>query len=133
MNSITATISDIKSIQNLNIIEFNFGGEKLSMMSLDLLPDIKIGKRVLLVVKPTHVSIAKDLNAVVSFSNVLASRVVGIDNGTLLSSVVLKIKDIELESIIRVERSLSMDLKVGDEVSVLIQDSELSIREVLDD
>jgi molybdopterin-binding protein len=133
MNSITATISDIKSIQNLNIIEFDFGGEKLSMMSLDLLPDIKIGKRVLLVVKPTHVSIAKDLNAVVSFSNVLASRVVGIDNGTLLSSVVLKIKDIELESIIRVERSLSMDLKVGDEVSVLIQDSELSIREVLDD
>lgn len=133
MNKIEAIISQIDNIDNLNIVQFDFSGIKLKMMSLDLNEKIKIGKKVILIVKATNILLAKDFKGMVSFSNQFKAIIDDVDNGKLLSSISLKIKNINLESIITQTSSLKMDLKKDDKIIVLIKASDLSIYEVVND
>lgn len=133
MSKLIATIKKINSIDNLNIVEFEFLGTTLKMMSLDLGSNIQIGKKVRLSVKPTNISIAKNFTGEISLSNQLVVIIQNIENGELLSSVSLKISDFLLESIITVDSSKRMNLQIGDEVKILIKASNLSIEEVLND
>lgn len=131
MSSFIATVSQIQNCDTLYIVKFDFAGQTLSMMSLDLSEDIKVGVSVKLVVKPSHVAIAKNFSAEVSYSNQLVSTIQSIENGQLLSNVKLRSFDTVLEAIITVESSQKLDLKVGDKVTALIKASELSILEVM--
>jgi molybdopterin-binding protein len=133
MSKLIATIKKINSIDNLNIVEFEFLGTTLKMMSLDLGSNIQIGKKVRLSVKPSNISIAKNFTGEISLSNQLVAIIQNIENGKLLSSVSLKISDFLLESIITVDSSKRMNLQIGDEVKILIKASNLSIEEVLND
>lgn len=133
MNKIEAIISQIDSIDNLNIVQFDFFGIKLKMMSLDLNENIKVGQKVILIVKSTNILVAKEFQGMVSFSNQFKANIKDVDNGQLLSSITIKIQDINLESIITKSSSLKMDLKKDDEITVLIKASDLSIHEVIND
>lgn len=133
MNKIEASISQIDSIDNLNIVQFDFSGITLKMMSLDLNKNIKVGQKVILIVKSTNVLMAKDFQGMLSFSNQFKAKIKEVDNGELLSSISIKVKDVNLESIITKSSSLKMDLKKDDEVTVLIKASDLSIYEVVND
>lgn len=133
MSKLIATIKKINSIDNLNIVEFDFLENKLKMMSLGLNPNIQIGKKVKLSIKPTNISIAKDFIGEISLSNQLVATIQYIENGELLSSISLKVGDFLLESIITVDSSKRMNLQIGDEVKILIKASNLSIEEVLND
>jgi len=127
VNTLKATITDIKSVDNLNIVTFKSNGLPLKMMSLDLSNSIEIGKDVVLYVKPTAVGIGKNISGMFSYSNRLNAVVESIDNGELLSSIGLRIYNTILESIITVDSSKAMELKVQDEVVVLIKSSDLYI------
>ena len=131
MNKIIAEVIKIDSVENLNIVNFKYKDNNLSMMSLDLSDDVKVGAKVELVVKPSHVAIAKNFNGEVSYSNQLPTIIKSIDNGELLSSVKLDFFDTVLESIITFSSSKRMNLKVGDEVTAFIKSSELSILKVM--
>ena len=131
MNKFVATVSSIESTQNLNIVKFNFFDEILTMMSLELNEKIKIDSKVELSLKATHITIAKNLKGIISDSNQLNAKIISINNGKLLSSVVLSVYDTTLESIITQESSKEMNLKVGDDVVILINPSELSIVKVV--
>ena len=133
MSQLVATIKKINSIDNLNIVEFDFNGLTLKMMSLDLNDDVKIGKKVELSVKPTNISIAKNLIGEISLSNQIVATIQSLENGQLLTSVILKINDTLLESIITVDSSKRMNLQIGEVVTILIKASNLSIGEVLND
>lgn len=133
MSKLIATIKKINSIDNLNIVEFDFLGNSLKMMSLGLNSNIQIGKKVQLSVKPTNISIAKNFTGEISLSNQLVAIIQNIENGELLSSISLKIDDFLLESIITVESSKRMNLQIGDGVIILIKASNLSIEEILND
>jgi len=133
MNSLIAEVKQIQSVDNLNIVKFDFAGLTLSMMSLELNSNIKIGTKVKLGTKPTHIAIAKEFKGEVSYSNQLNAKILHIENGKLLSSVKLEIKNTILESIITKESSERMILHVNDEVTAFIKANELSILEVLDD
>lgn len=100
MNKFKATITKIQSVDNLNIVNFDFGGQGLSMMSLDLNEKIKVGTQVLLTAKPTHIAIAKEFSGDISYSNQLDAKIVEINNGELLSSIKLSTGDATCESII---------------------------------
>ena len=127
MSRLTATIKSIDTVENLNIVKFDFNDTILTMMSLDLNDNIKIGIKVNLSLKPTHVAIAKDFNGIVSYSNQIKTTIKYIDNGKLLSSIKLGIDDTVIESIITAESSKKMDLKIGDSATALIKASEISI------
>lgn len=128
-----ARVKDIKTKDNLNIVEFDFNGLTLKMMSLDLNDDVKIGKKVELSVKPSNISIAKNLIGEISLSNQIVATIQSLENGQLLTSVILKINDTLLESIITVDSSKRMNLQIGEVVTILIKASNLSIGEVLND
>lgn len=133
MSQLVATIKKINNIDNLNIVEFDFSGLTLKMMSLDLSNDMQIGKKVKLLVKPSDISIAKNLNGDMSFSNQLVATIESLENGQLLSSVILKVNDVLFESIITKDSSKRMNLQKNDEVTILIKASNLSIQEIIND
>jgi len=132
MSNLIATISKIQNCDNLHIVEFSFFTETLSMMSLDLTPKAKVGAKVRLLAKPTHIALAKEFNGEISYSNQLSTTIVSVENGELLSSIKLQLYDTSLESIITLNSSKRMDLKVGDKVTAFIKASDLSIGEFLD-
>jgi molybdopterin-binding protein len=133
MSQLVATIKKINSIDNLNIVEFDFHGLTLKMMSLDLNADVQVGKKVKLSVKPTNISIAKNLIGEISLSNQIVATIENLENGQLLSSISLKVHNTILESIITVDSSKRMNLQIGEKVTILIKASNLSIAEVLND
>lgn len=131
MNIITAQVKEIKSVDNLNIVKFDFNGVTLSMMSLELETAIKIGTKVKLTTKPTYIAIAKEFSGEVSYSNQLSAEIVHVENGELLSSIKLQTSDTVLESIITKDSSQRMNLHVGDRVTAFIKANELSIVELV--
>lgn len=133
MSQIIATIKKIHNIDNLNIVEFDFFGKTLKMMSLDLNKNVQIGKKVKLAVKPTNISIAKNLFGEISLSNQLVVNIKSIENGQLLSSIILEVNDTTFESIITADSSKRMNLQKNEQVTILIKASDLSILEVLND
>jgi len=133
MSSLIATVLQVDNCDSLYIVKFDCSGQTLSMMSLDLSKKVQIGTKVKIVIKPSHIAIGKNFTGEVSYSNKLDTTIQNIENGQLLSSVKLNFVDTTLESIITLNSSLKMDLKVGDKVTAFIKASELSIGEICDD
>ncbi len=133
MSILNAVITEIENVDNLNIVSFDFFGKTLSMMSLDLSQDMKVGRSVLLSVKPFHITIVKEFYGDISYSNKLNAVVRSCEHGELLSSVKLYVNGVMLESIITKKLALEMELKIGDSVIVMIKANDLSIQEVLND
>lgn len=133
MSSLIATVTQIQNCDSLHIVKFDCYNQTLSMMSLDLSEDIQIGTKVKLVIKPTHIALARNFSGEVSYSNKLDTTIESIENGQLLSSVKLKFVDTTLESIITLNSSQKMALKIGDKVTAFIKASELSIGELIND
>jgi len=133
MSLINATITEIQSVDSLNIVSFDFSGIPLKMMSLDLNDEMQVGRDVTLNVKPFHITIVKDFYGDISYSNKLNAVVKSCEDGELLSSVKLRVNGVVFESIITKELALEMELKVGDNVIVMIKANDLSIQEVIND
>ncbi len=131
MSRLIAKVSKIQNSDSLHIVEFDFHGQTLSMMSLDIDKNIEIDTRVELLVNPSHIAIAKNFTGELSYSNQLKSTIQAIENGELLSSIHLSCFDVLLESIITASSSRNMDLRVGDSVTAFIKASEISIGKVM--
>ena len=128
-----ARVKDIKTIDSLNIVEFDFNNITLKMMSLELHKEVKLESKVKLLVKPSNVIISKNYIEDISLSNQTLAKIVAIENGELLSSISLKIGDTTFESIITKESSQRLDLQKGDIINILIKASDLSIYRILND
>ncbi len=103
------------------------------MMSLELKDEVKVGKRVILGIKPTTVAIAKDFSGDISYSNQIESTIQSIEIGKLLCSIKLISKETTFESIITSKSAKRLDLKENDNVTAFIKASEISISKVLDE
>ena len=132
MNRLPAVVTDIEGEQNLHIITFDYAGNRLKMMGLDLPKGLHVNAHVTLGIKPSHVAIAKNLSGELSYSNQLMATIVSIENVNQLSSMVLRSNENEMQSFITLSSSLRMNLHVGDHVVLLIKASELFVLEVLD-
>ena len=130
MNRLEAKVESIKSMEKLTLVNFSFNKQELQMISLGLSSEVKVGSSVVLGVKSTSISLAKNLQGSISTSNKIECVVGSVDNGKLLTSVELEIGDASLESLITQEASLSMNLQAKDEITVLIKASDLSILEL---
>lgn len=139
MSQLIATVKNIESVDNLNIVTFMCNNETLKMMSLDLNDTIQIGKRVVLVCKPTSVALAnptmdhKVFSEMLSYANQIKVQISSMSVGKLLSSLKLNFGDFVLESIITTASLKRMNLNENDELLALIKANELSIQEVLND
>ena len=131
MSKLIATITDIQKLNNLNIVNFNCLNTNLSMMSLDLGNDIKIGTKVELIVKATAVILAKKPNNNISISNQIKMKILQINSGVLLTTIILQKDDTTLESLVLTSIYKKLKFKEEDEVIAFINHSELSISRVL--
>ena len=131
MNYIKATISEIKTVDNLNIVNFKAGEQGLQMMSLELDKGLQEGTKVILSAKSTNISLLKGSGKGLSISNQLFCKITFLKMGELLCKVELDFEGTKLESVLSKEAALMMELRVNDEVLALIQSNELSIMEVL--
>ena len=131
MNSMTATVTRIDTVENLNIVQFDMQGDSLTMMSLDLNDTIQSGTVVKLAVKATNIAIGKEISGSLSYANQLPVIVENIEEGALLSAVSLKHFDTVLEAIITADALKRMDLHKGDKVTALIKASEIYIQEII--
>ncbi len=133
MNKIEATIKNIQKADSVHLTSLDFKGNKLNMLSLELHENLNIGKRVLVTVKATHISIAKTFIKNISCSNQFLVSVNTIKEGKLISIVKLDFHGVNMESLITTNDLKEIDIKVGDEVVMLMESSEISILEILDD
>jgi len=133
MNQLLAQVIQIDSLEHLNIVELALGSDKLTMMSLELSDTIVVGKKVKLTIKPSHITLAKELSGVLSHSNILPAKVHSIEEGQLLSVVEVVLHSFHLEAIITTKILKKMALLEGEGIEILIKASDLSIVEVLDD
>jgi len=133
MNTIIATISTIKNLQNLNIVECVTQNETLTMMNLDLKESLKEGSRIKLAIKPTNITLAKNLSGELSCENILNAVVTELDKGELLCSVTLAYEQHTLEAIITLNTAEKLALEVGESLNLLISASDIYIQEILDD
>jgi len=131
MSLIIASVKNIQYHDSLHIVSFDFQGENLTMLGLELDENVTIGKKVELTLNPTHIALGKNISGTLSFSNVMSAKVDSFESGVLLSSVKLVVKEVVLESLITVASLKRMALQVGDEVSIIIKASELSISRIL--
>ena len=131
MNRINATLTEIQSVESLNIVSFTTNESHLQMMSLSLSKKMLVGSRVMLSVKPTNIALAKSISGVLSYSNQLKVKILSIDKGKLLSSVLLDFEGNTLESIITTTSLIRMDLLIDDSIMAIIKSSDLSIESVI--
>ena len=127
MNQLKAKVIHIKNVDTLHYLTFSLNQQVIHMLSLELEPRLEIGTIVHLTVKSTHVAISKNLNGLISLDNRLKGTIVSIENGEILSSICLDIEGFLVESIISVESREMMNLKINDEVLVLINSSDISM------
>jgi molybdopterin-binding protein len=131
MGKLEAQITDIKNFDTLNIVTFDFYGNELTMMSLELQDDIQVGTKVILSVKSTAITFAKDFHGEISISNRLDATIKDYKKGELLCSVQLLVHDIIFETFITVAMFNKLDLQIDDKVTIFIKASDISISEVI--
>lgn len=130
MNQFIGKVIELSNVNNLNLITFSIKErEVIFLLSLELEPPPKIGELMILGVKATHLSItnAKELTGALSFDNRLRAKIVSIEDGEILSSLCLEIEGFLCESIITMRSKERMNLKIEDEVVVLINSADISI------
>lgn len=131
MNYIRATVTDVQSVECINIVHFKADSQNIQMLSLELNKRVHTGVEVILAVKSTDISLSKETNNFLSISNQLKVKLKSINYGELLCCVKCEFSDALIESVITKEAALKMKLQEDEEISYLIQADKISISEIL--
>jgi len=131
MNYIKAVISNIESVDNVNLVSFSVNEHTLKMISLELNTSLQEGSEVILAAKSSTIALARTSSQDLSISNQLPCTISSLEIGKLLCVVKLDFCGTPLESLITKESALRMKLQIGEDVIALIKSSELSISEIL--
>lgn len=131
MNTLRAKVLKIENKDSLNLVTFSFKSINLFMISLDLNEQIKENAKVVVYVKPTNISLAKEFEGQISSSNKLKGQIISIEKGQLLSSVICNVLDIQIQSMITTNSLNNMNLCVHDNITLFFKASDLSIREII--
>ncbi len=132
VNELLAVIKEIKNHKNLHIVKFDYKGDELFMMSLEL-PNIRESLHVKIGIKPLNVVISKENFDKTSFSNTLQAKLVSVEEGELLCSLNFIYKDAEFQSVITKEAFLRLDLSIGEEVFLCMKANDIFIKEICDE
>ena len=133
MNKLKAEIKHIQKTDCIHLTTLDFKGSKIYMLSLELNKDLKIGDKVTLSTKATHITLAKEFINNISCSNQFLVKVKKIKKGELVSLVKVDFKESILEAVIISKSLEEMNIKENDEVIMLVNPSEISILGTLDD
>ncbi len=132
MSKLSATVVSITSYEMLSIVTFDVCGHTLQMMSLDMQKRLHEGDKVVLGIKPWSVALVHKKVEQSSFTNQILAKVVRIEEGELLTRVVLEVGEERLESVILRQNAADLALHEGDDVVAVIPVGDISVAEVTD-
>jgi len=132
VSKLPATVTGVTSHEMLTIVTFDFYGQSLQMLSLDMQQKLHEGQRVILGVKPWTIGLLGMRAEESSFVNQLYVKVQKIEKGSLLTSVLLSAGESRFESVTVADNSLTPTLHEGDDVVAVIPAGEISVTEICD-
>ena len=132
MSKLYATVTGVTSHEMLTIVTFDFYGQSLQMLSLDMQQKLHEGQRVVLGVKPWTIGLLGMRAEESTFVNQLHVKVQKIEKGSLLTSVLLSAGESRFESVTIADNSLIPKLHEGDDVVAVIPAGEISVTEICD-
>lgn len=128
MNTFPGTVTHIESNGQLSLVDITIAGGSLTATLLEApgtAAYLNIGAPVRVMFKPTEVSLAKQLQGMISLRNRLSCTVSGIERGTLMAVVTLAYAGSSLQSVITSRAVDALQLRVGDQVEALIKANEV--------
>ncbi len=128
---IVAKVKNIYNNGELNLLELDFYSQHLTMIALELNPNITMHSTLSLNIKASSVSLTT-LDTPLSHENKIKAKIHSISKSTLLSSVVLNIDNKAfLETIVPRKSFEKLNLNNNDEVIALINPTHISIAKEL--
>ncbi len=125
MNRFQAKLIEIKKSNHIQILQFQLQKQSLTLITLDTIENLKCSYQYSLAIKPMNIAIARESKRLQSTMNQLYGTVMAIECSELLCSVTLQIDNIQLESIVLQESLKDMELKVKDNIMILINISDI--------
>jgi len=130
MNTISATVINMKSVDGVTSLTLKSKSDILEVISLDIRSDIELGSRMVLGVEASHIALAKKISQEMSIVNRLQCSVVKIIKGELMWRVILEYHSSIFESIVSVNAAQKMNIEIGDVLFALVASSEFLVLEV---
>jgi molybdopterin-binding protein len=131
MNRIEALVAEVRHVESLYVVSFEWYNATIKMVSLDLDHQLKEGDKVVLGVNFTSVALAKGLMGELSYTNQLGANISEIDRGELMSVITLSYGGVFLESLILTDSVDRLALKAGDDVTMIIKANDIFLQEVI--
>jgi molybdopterin-binding protein len=123
MNKIKAKLIEIKNKDDVNLLVFKCKNDFIKVVTLEINFDIDEAN---LFFKPTMVSISKE-KCKTSIENSLKAKINHIEKGEIFSNVYCEYNDKEIEVIVLNKSVKSLNLKVKDEVYLMIKASDIGV------
>lgn len=130
MNKIRGFITEIQQSDSISIIQVKSNNTNFYSIVLGNDLKLEVGKEVYLLFKETEVSIAKNFSGEISLKNRFLCKVKLLEQGKLLTKVILEWDGIEIVSIITTSSAKRLNLKENDEVVAFVKTNEVSIMEL---
>jgi len=121
MNIIISSLKEIQGVDNLHLLLF----EDVKVLILQINLSIKKGKKAKLYIKPTRLFLSSEK---FEFENRLKVNIEYINKGKILTSVICKYKNFEIEVLM-----LKDNINFEKEAYLYFKSSDISILEVIDD
>jgi molybdopterin-binding protein len=127
LNSLVAKVKEIKHLDRINLVKFTLNSQIINVLILEMNINLKIDKKASLLIKPTAISILKEM---INFENLLRGNVLEIEKGEILARVIVDVEGFEIEAIMLNEK---LNVKKDDEVFLAFKASDVIISKVLND
>src|SRR3954454_17632229 len=117
MNQLNAVIKSIETEENISMVTVEAMGISFSILVIDTPATaayLEEGNEVIMVFKATAMSVAKNLSGGLSIRNRFPATIAAIENGKVLSSVLLDCKGVMLEAVITTRAAEGLGLQIGD-------------------
>jgi molybdate transport system regulatory protein len=128
MNRLSGTIAAVESVGSIALIDVAVDGERYTALLLDAAAArFQVGAAATLVFNETEVALAVNLSGAISLRNRLPATVEAIEQGQLLSRVLLRVGQHPVSSVITTRSLLALQLRPGDAVEGLVKSNEMHI------
>ena len=134
MNKIIATITKATTSQGVALIDLQIDSIAISVLLIDVIEQpqwLKVGNQVFVLFKETEVAIAKGELGLISLRNRLASTILSIQKGELMSVLALQFNNYVIHAAITTRSVESLKLIPDDTVTALIKANEITLMQYL--
>jgi molybdate transport system regulatory protein len=128
MNRLPGTVTGMERSGSIALIDVAVEGRRYSALLLDADQErFRVGANVTLAFNETEVALARNLSGTISMRNRLPATVEAIEQGQLMSRVLLRVGSHGVSSVITTRSLLALQLHPGDAVEGLVKSNEMHL------